>query len=145
VATLFLTSERREINRVAIIEENKGAAWLYLMSFEPSRILGTAWLFNRAGHSDGRTMQERLKRGDAPRMPRSRIADEGVRRRVRAAAIEFLWSADGDSVAVFENDKPLAYVSVGQDAGRNRHIIKNHRYARPFDEAEFERLFRHPS
>ena len=70
MAVLFLTSEFPEKNRLAIIDEDDGVAWLYLKFIEPSKILGTAWLFNRAGRSDGRTLQQRLKLGKGPRMPR---------------------------------------------------------------------------
>ena len=112
-ANLFLSDASAKSSRHAIIEDDGEVAYLYLTEPGRENIVAAAWIYSRTSFPDP--------------------TDHDW---------TFLWSDDGESVAVLADGRPLACVVGAVGPGYSRGLEVAGSRGHPWDDMVFARVFR---
>jgi hypothetical protein len=123
----------------AVVEDDGHSVWLYLRDPASATIRADCWLYNR--HAFDRAALSSWPRSEPPPAPSDVAGSDAVRTSALPATLTFLWSRDGESVAVAIGAVPIGYVMAGERTGFNRYLSTSTPWGRPFDEEQYSRLF----
>src|SRR5690606_36157377 len=126
MATPVFIEQHPASGRYAILEDSGATLWLYLTAPGEHRPIADAWVFNRVRPL--LTADELTPFRDAHEPPPilEELADDDP---VCPAPSEhtwsFAWTGDGEAVAVFCDDLPVAFVQAREPRGFSRHVIRS--------------------
>lgn len=138
---LFIEQHPRS-KRYAILEDNGTTLWLYLTAPNQRQVVADTWVFNRVRPL---LMPEELTPfRDADQPPpilESMADDEPICDAPEAHRWAFNWASDGEAVAIFRDDRPIAFVRSTDRRGFSRHVIRSSPWGVPWSNKIFQDVF----
>lgn len=136
---LFQDEQHATSLRYAIFEDDGTSAWMYLTEPDLPKPIGDAWVYNRVA-APATADIESFRNGPPP------AAEGFASKSARCASPEdyewtFLWSADGDAVALCKDGEPVAMIVAGKQGGFSRELIKDGPWGHPWSDKVFEQTF----
>lgn len=129
----FFVSEQHPISRrTAVLEGSNSSIWLYLTESDTLRPVADVWVYNRI-----------------PAPPKAEIAayrgkpPPAAQEYTRASAMceyphthkwSFIWSSDGEAVAVIVDSFATAFACAAQKRGYSRELVANSPWGNPWSD-----------
>jgi len=135
---LFLGEEHPKSGRTATFEDDGTSAWLYLSERKSPQIAADAWVFNRIPAPKSADIEK--YRGGPPPAAKEYAGPRALCANPADHDWQFLWSADGESVAILQDGIALAMIAKGKGPGFSRHLKKSGPWGRPWDEVRYQRV-----
>ncbi|MFN0019609.1 MAG: hypothetical protein ACKVP0_15220 [Pirellulaceae bacterium] len=136
---LFLEHENRESGLLAVLEDNGTSAWLYISEADSRKPMGDAWVYNRIAAPPAEAIKS--YRGGPPPAAQGYAIADALCEDPSSHEWSFLWSADGESVAVAKDGEPVAFIIAGQKGGYSRELVKDGPWGHPWSEKLFRSKF----
>lgn len=133
---LFLEYEHPESRRWAVLEDDGTSAWFYLSGADSRKPIGDAWIYNRIAAPPVETIES--YRGGPPPAAKGFVSEDALCEDPATHEWTFVWSRNGESVAVAKDGEAVAFIVGGQKRGYSRNLIKDG----PWGHAWSEELFR---
>jgi len=134
---LFLSEQHPRSRRWAIVEDDGSVAWMYLTAPDSERPVADCWLYNRV---EAPTRFD-ATRGAPPVVPASHLVSSTPFPAPAPDAVSFVWSGDGESVAVLFDADPVGSILAGEARGYSAHLSRPGPFGAPLDPARFEQVF----
>lgn len=136
---LFLEDEHGESGLLAVLEDDGTSAWLYLSDADSRKPLADAWVYNRIAAPSTEEIEK--YRGGPPPAARGYAGKDALCEDPSSHEWSFVWSANGESVAVAKDGKPLAFITSGQKRGYSRALVKDGPWGHPWSEKLYRSTF----
>lgn len=137
----FTESYHPASRRHAILQLDGTVAYLYLTAAGTQSLQRDVAVFSTGELVDAATAIAATRAGDPPPLVAEYATPEAVRPAQTFWGLRFLWSDDGESVAVLLGALPLAYVSGQESRGRSRALSATSFFGEPWDELAYRRRF----
>lgn len=137
---IFISDVHPLSQRWAILDDNGNSAWLYLSRPGVQQPEKDAFAYSPVEPAAELNI-DAIRQGIPPILPRDLASDEAVIHAMDTAQINFLWAADGESVAVAYQGRLLAMIVSGSERGYSAALARDGEFGLPWDEAVFERHF----
>jgi hypothetical protein len=131
---LFLSAWSAESDRTAVVAEEEGSVWLYLTEPGGDQPAHDCWLFNTPDAPDEPDLQRYEQARVPPPAPRRMIEPEGVREIPTEGSWEFVWSDDGETVAVSHDDEILGIITAESERGFSRYLRDSGAWGNAWDD-----------
>jgi hypothetical protein len=130
--------------RNAFLVDDGCSAWLYLHEAAPNErvcppVAAVAFVFNHGPPIDHSELES--YRGLPPPISADYASDQAVCSNPDAFAWSFLWSADGESIAVLRDDVPVAVIRASEKRGYSKGVSKVGPWGHPWSEVVFDSIF----
>lgn len=136
---LFLSSEHQGSGCVAILDDDGTSAWLYLRKSASDMPIADAWVYNRI---PAPPMSEIPSyRGGPPPAAEGYVSNAAFCPEPRKHEWSFLWSSDGQSVAVLKDGLPVACIIAGDKRGYSRGLVQEGGWGHPWSVNAFDGAF----
>jgi hypothetical protein len=138
---LFLQSHSEASGLVAVLEEDTGTAYLYLLESAHGAICAHAVAYCIEQPATTAALhQARLGRSTPPLLhawasPEARLPQGSLEE------FEFIWAKDGCAVALRRSGRSIAFVSSRQKHGYSRAVSISCPIAEPWDDSAYNELF----
>ena len=136
---LFFDSQHAVSRRFVVFEDNGTSAWLYLTAPETRQPIADVWVYNRIPAPSTSAISS--YRGGPPPAAIGFCSDAAMCETPADFEWSFVWSDDGESVAIAKEGIPVAYVLSGHKQGFSRELIKNGPWGNTWSEDHFARCF----
>ena len=136
---LFLEDEHPASGRFAILEDDGTSAWLYVTEPGSRKPAADAWVYNRIAPPTAEAIQS--YRGGPPPAAQSYASETALCEDPSAHEWSFVWSSDGEAVAVLKDGQPVACIVLGQKGGYSRELLKDGRWGHPWSATLFRQKF----
>ena len=136
---LYLEQEHRESGHFAVLEDDGTSAWLYISEVDSRKPLGDAWVYNRIIAPPAEAIKS--NRGGPPPAVRGYAAKDAMCEDPFSHLWSFVWSPDGESVAVTKDGEPVAFIIGGQKGGYSRELVKEGPWGHPWSENLYRSTF----
>lgn len=139
---LFITEQHPTSRRYAILEDNGTTLWLYLTAPDQRKVVADTWVFNRVRPL--LTPDELTPFRDAHQPPpilESLADDDPICHTPAIHHWSFNWTPDGEAVAIFRDDQPIAFVRSTERRGFSRHVIHPSPWGVPWSHKIFQDVF----
>lgn len=136
---LFVQHEHRESGRVAVLEDDGTSAWLYLSEADSRKPIGDAWVYNRIAAPPTEAIKS--YRGGPPPAAQGYASETALCEDPSSHDWSFVWSPDGESVAVAMDDEPVAFIIGGEKEGYSRELVKDGPWGHPWSDKLFRSKF----
>ena len=136
---LFLEDEHPASGRLAVLEDDGKSAWLYLTEPGTRKPAADAWVYNRIPAPP----MEAIKsyRGGPPPAAQGYASESALCEDAVAYEWSFIWSSDGEAVAVVKDGQPVAFIVLGEKGGYSRELVKEGPWGHPWSEKLFRQKF----
>jgi hypothetical protein len=136
---LFIDDQNPQSRRFAVLEDNGVSAWLYLTECDAPKPVADVWVYNRIPApplADIKSYQ------DGPPPAADTCAGESALCLTPTDhQWAFLWSADGESVAVTKDGLPVACIVAGHKHGYSRHLNKDGPWGNTWSDQLYTEVF----
>ena len=136
---LFLEHQHASSRRFAVLEDDGTSAWLYLTEPDSRKPSGDAWVYNRIAAPPAKEIPS--YRGGPPPAAQGYASDAALCHAPTQHAWSFLWSSDGESVAVLMDDQPVACIVAGTKGGYSRELVKDGPWGHPWSDKVYAATF----
>jgi hypothetical protein len=136
---LFLEHEHRESGRLAVLEDDGTSAWLYISEADSRKPIGDAWVYNRIAAPPTEAIKS--FHGGPPPAAKGYASEAALCENPSSHEWSFVWSADGESVAVAKDGEPVAFIIGGEKGGYSRELVKDGPWGQPWSEKLFRLKF----
>ena len=137
---IFISDVHPLSKRWAILDDNGNSAWLYLSVPGEQRPEKDAFAYSPVPPAATLNV-EAINRGEPPILPAELASDAAQISAADSAEVSFLWSADGESLALAYQDRLLAMIVAGSERGYSAALSQPSDFGLPWDEAVFEQWF----
>lgn len=134
---LFVTEQHPVSDRWAILEDDGRVAWLYLTEPGSTTPVADCWLYNRVPAP----VDIEFKRGETPVATLSYLVSGEPFTPPSAEAIRFLWSADGDSIAVLFDQQVFGFIANASQPGYCKLLSAAGPFGAPLDQTVYSNVF----
>ena len=138
---IYIDSENSASGRSVILEEHDDAAYLYLTDDEGESLERDALAYMRIEPPKVVDWQARMAQGNPPILSRDLASSSAVKSDTEESDFTFKWSSDGESAALLYHGDPIAFVSVNQEFGYSKAVIKASLISYPWDQKLYEKYF----
>jgi hypothetical protein len=135
----FLSLQHAATKRWAVFEDDGDSAWLYVTEPETQKPVGDCLVYNRAAPEEA--ISKWLSRSRPPPITKAFASSVAHRPRITADHLKVAWARGGDATAVFLDDKPLAFLVVGEKRGYSCAIAVDGPWGHPWDDTRFAEFF----
>ncbi len=129
---LFLENAHPVSGRLAVLEDDGTSAWLYISEPDSRKPIGDAWVFNRVAAPPFEAIKS--YRGGPPPAAAGYASEHALCEDPSSHEWSFVWSFDGESVAVAKDGEAVAFIVGGQKGGYSRELIKEGGWGHPWSE-----------
>ena len=136
---LFLSEKHRVSHRHADFEDDGTSAWLYLTEPDTRRIVADAWVYNRI--APPRREEVKSFRPLPPPAALGFASETALCEFPERHQWRFLWSEDGESVAVTKDGQAVACILDAKKPGYSRELVKDGPWGNVWSNEVFERVF----
>ena len=136
---VFLSELNPVSRRWAVLEDDGLSAWLYLTEPDSQQPAADCWIYNRVTNPE--PAESYLSRGVAPPAPAECVTGDALRVSPDAAGFRLVWSADGESVALFDGGALVGFIAAGRGRGFSRNLRKASAWGNPLDEELYKSVF----
>lgn len=137
---IFISEYNSISGRRAIFEDDGKSGWLYLTNQNDQSIAGDCWIYNRIPPIpiDAVACYQ-----DNPPPPVSieYATTEAIIDIVEKCHLHFLWSNDGESVALLLGQSAYGFISMHEHRGYSKKLIKDGPWGFVFDEVKYIEIF----
>lgn len=137
--TLFLEDEHPASGRLAVLEDDGTSVWLYLTESGTRQPAADAWVYNRIAAPPMEAI--RSYRGGPPPAAQGYASESALCEDPAAHEWSFLWSSDGEAVAIVEDGRAVAFVAIGQKGGYSRELVKDGPWGHPWSDKLYRQKF----
>ena len=137
--TLFLEDKHRASRRRAVLEDDGTSVWLYLTEPNSRKPAADAWVYNRIPAPPTEDIES--YRGGPPPAAQGYASEHAVCDDPLAHEWSFIWSTDGESVAVAKDGQPMAFIISGQKRGYSRELVQDGPWGHPWSQKLFRSKF----
>jgi hypothetical protein len=136
---LFLEHKHPVSGLLAVLEDDGTSAWLYISNGESRRPVADAWVYNRIAAPALEAIQS--YRGGPPPAAQGYAGEGALCDDPSSYEWSFVWSPDGQSVAVTQDGQAVAFIIGGQKGGYSRELVKDGPWGHPWSEKLFQSNF----
>jgi hypothetical protein len=136
---LFLEHKHPGSRRLAVLEDDGTSAWLYISEPDTRKPIGDAWVYNRIAAPPAEAIKS--YRGGPPPAAQGYASEGALCEDPSSNEWSFVWSPDGESVAVAKDGEPVAFIIGGQKGGYSRELVKDGPWGHPWSEKLFRSKF----
>ncbi len=136
---LFIDEQNPQSSRFAIIEDDGTSAWLYLTERDKTMPVADVWVYNRIPAPPAEDIQS--YRGGPPPAVSGYVSDSALCPSPKSHEWKFLWSADGESVAITKDGVPVACILAGQKRGYSRELTKDGPWGKTWSDELYAKVF----
>lgn len=145
----WMSSEHTSSGRAAAVADEGDSVWLYVTEPGGDRIVAGCWLFNRVPAPGGDDVEARAAeyeaRGEPPPAPGEVVGHEArLDGPLEGGRVRFVWSTDGESVAVSIDGELAGFVAGGEPGGYSAQLRVECAWGRPLDLTLYAELFGAP-
>ncbi|MBI5029075.1 MAG: hypothetical protein HZB51_01010 [Chloroflexi bacterium] len=137
---LFLTDQHPLSRRSAVLEDDGTSAWLYLTQPNLQMPIADVWVYNRIPAPSMKIIPS--YRDGPPPAPVGYAHNTALCRDPGTHEWSFIWSADGESVAIAKDGLPVACIISAQKSGHSRELLKDGPWGMTWSEELFRHTFR---
>jgi hypothetical protein len=134
---LFISEQHPISQRSAILEDDGRVAWLYLTEPGTQKPAADCWLYNRVATPP----RFDSARGEAPVVPATHAASGATQDPPFEKSVHFVWSSDGESVAVVFESQLAGFIAHGKARGFSRNIRVSGPFGNVLDMNLYRNLF----
>jgi hypothetical protein len=139
--TILIQSKNPTSGRIAVLEDDTTVAWLYLCDSEHQQPEKDAIVYMRIPPPEHVHWGELAKAGHAPYPSQEFATSTAVIANPKADEFSFLWSSNGQAVAILYQNNPIAFAAVSEQRGYSKAIAKACPLANAWSEAVYNSLF----
>jgi hypothetical protein len=136
---LFLEHKHPASRRLAVLEDDGTSAWLYMTEPDSRKPVADAWIYNRVAAPPADAIKS--YRGGPPPAAQGYASEAALCEEPLSHEWSFVWSPDGESVAVVKDGQPVACIIGGQKGGYSRELVKDGPWGHPWSEMLFRSKF----
>lgn len=136
---LFLSEMHSVSRRFADFEDDGMSAWLYLTERDTRHVVADAWVYNRIAPPSREEVAS--FRPSPPPAAVGFARDTALCASPERHQWAFLWSADGESVAVTKDGQPVACIIAGKERGYSRELVRDGPWGNVWSDCVFEEAF----
>ena len=136
---LFLSEQNTVARRYAVLKDDGQTGWLYLTHPDATQPMADVWVFNRV--PPPRHEQIRSYAPSPPPAPVGYAGDFGLIEAPLKFRWLFIWSDDGEAVAVAKDGHPIAFILASRKHGFSRNLMRDGRWGMMWSEEAFEKTF----
>ncbi len=145
----WMSSEHTSSGRVAAVADEGESVWLYVTERDADDIVAGCWLFNRVPAPGEDEIEARAAeyeaRREPPPAPREVIGDDArLEGPLEGGRVRFVWSTDGESVAVSIDGDLAGFVARAEPDGYSTQLRVECAWGRPLDLTLYAELFGAP-
>ena len=136
----FLSEQHETSGRYAIFEDDGASAWLYITEPGTTQPVADAWVYNRVAAP---TMEEvQSYRDQPPPAAQGFISDAARCDNPEQHEWSFLWSDDGEAVAILRDDLAMACILLDQSVSYSRNLVQTGPWGGEWNETAFASRFK---
>jgi len=139
---LFIHSFNEVSKRYVILDEQNDSAIMYLSEVGIQKPAKDAFAYMRVEPVDFPTWEKRMKAGEPPILHSDIASKQAVITNTKESDFSFKWSTNGESVALFYMNKPIAFISLTEKYGFSKAVTKNSPIVNSWDEKLYTKLFK---
>ena len=113
---LFLEHKHPASRRLAVLEDDGTSAWLYMTEPDSRKPVADAWVYNRIAAPPAEAIKS--YRGGPPPAAQGYASKAALCEDPSSHEWSFLWSEEGESVAVVRDGQPVACIIGGSRRSR---------------------------
>lgn len=136
---LFLEHQHAASRRFGVLEDDGKSIWLYITEPDSRKPTGDAWVYNRIAAPPAKDIPS--YRGGPPPAAEGYASTTALCRSPEKHEWSFLWSSDGESVAILRDGEPVACIISGKKGGFSRELIKDGPWGHPWSDELFQETF----
>jgi hypothetical protein len=136
---LFLEDEHPGSRRLAVLEDDSTSVWLYLTEPKSRKPAADAWVYNRIAAPPAEAIAS--YRGGPPPAAQGYAGEAALCNDPTDHEWSFLWSSDGEAVAVAKDGEPVAFIVIGEPGGYSRELVKDGPWDHPWSDTLFRSKF----
>ena len=137
--SIFLTSSNEYSKRTAIFEDNGISGWLYLTCPNDNKIIRDCWIYNRISAPDFFEISK-YKNGPPPASVEY-AGENSCMQDPFEEGFHFKWSPDGNAVALLFENTPLGYITLKNEKGYSKNLVKPGPWGDLLNQKDYEELF----
>jgi hypothetical protein len=137
--TLFVSDQNQVSKRWCILEDDGKSAWLYITEPENEKPVGDAFVYNRIDPIPKSRVKD-YSEGPPP-ICESHASDQAQIKNPNASQFSFIWSNNGESVALLSESKPIAMIINSKKDGYSKAVALHGPWGHPWDQDLYDRIF----
>ncbi|WP_241825762.1 hypothetical protein [Salinivibrio sp. PR932] len=138
---LFLSSYNKVSDRYAILDEFDQSGVLYLTKPETQQPERDAVAYIQYAPVSEDAWKQKMRAGEPPQLHEGLASEVAVIPKTAEQDFSFLWSADGNSVALLYKNAPIAFVSQNEKYGFSKAVVSDSPIVSMWDTDKFNELF----
>ncbi|EPF2931189.1 hypothetical protein ACSL9C_004139 [Vibrio navarrensis] len=138
---LFLSSYNKVSDRYAILDEFDQSGVLYLTKPETQKPEREAVAYIQYAPVSEETWRQKMRAGEPPQLHEGLASEVAVIAKTAEQDFSFLWSADGNSVALLYKNAPIAFVTQSEKYGFSKAVVSDSPIVSMWDTEKFNELF----
>jgi hypothetical protein len=138
---IFIHSYNETSGRYAILEEYGEAGMLYLSEEGGQKPAKDAFAYMMVPPIDKETWKERMKGGGPPVLHAEIASQSAVITTTKEKDFSFLWSNNGQAVALLYKGEAIAFISINEKYGFSKAVTEKSPIVNPWDQHLYEQLF----
>ena len=136
---VFLSEQHPISRRWAVLEDDGLSAWLYLTEPDSEKPAADCWIYNRV--SSPELAATYLSRGIGPPAALEVIGEGALMNPANSLEFRLVWSADGESVALFFEASLMGFIASGHERGYSRNLKQSSPWGNPLDRTLYGSVF----
>ena len=135
---LFFQDTNSVSGRSVIFEDDGVAGWLYLTECNTTGVVADLWVYNRVNAPDVSTLS--VYRGTPPPACKGYASTDSPTHIPLKWDASFLWSADGNAVALFIDDALVAHISLRKNRCFSKYVVSKGPWGFPWSQSDYDRV-----
>ncbi len=119
----FFEDEHPISRRFAVLDDVGTTAWICLTELYSRKPAADAWIYNRIAAPPFEAIK--AYRGGPPPAAQGRASETALCKKPMKHKWSFVWSANGESVAVARDGETVAFIVLGNKRGHSRELVKD--------------------
>lgn len=138
---LFLSSYNEKSGRFAILDEYDHSGVLYLTKQETQKPERDAVAYIQYTPISEETWKQKMREGEPPKLHEKLVSETAYIEKTAGQDFSFLWSEDGNSVALLHKGAPIVFVTQSEKYGFSKAVISDSPIVSVWDSEKFRELF----
>jgi hypothetical protein len=136
----FLTESHEDSKRQAVFDDDGTCAWLYLYEPDSEDIAADAFVYNRIPAPSIKQAEAVLP--NQPPAPARYASDTALCASPQDHEWTFLWSKNGQSVALCKDNNPVAFIRFAKKPGYSKNLKKKGPWGNIWSNKIFNKTFK---
>jgi hypothetical protein len=138
----LLSEQHPASRRWAMFEDDGTSGWLYLTEPGKRKPIADCWIYNRIPAPAPDDISSYRDRGGPPPAPEGYAGPDAlVNALPDKRSVRFVWSLDGESVALHINQELMGFIAQGVQRGFSKNLVEAGPWGRPLDSTLYAELF----